>query len=85
MMPVWRRAGRVHVAVAGHAVAGLAGAAVLERRSVDIALDLPVELQHLPPPPVLEAAPIQILDRDEELPYGRVRKIHFVPPAATSW
>jgi HD-like signal output (HDOD) protein len=60
VMPVWRRAGRVHVAVA----AGQASATVL-KRSGDIALDLPVDLQHLPEPPVLEAAPIQILDRTE--------------------
>lgn len=59
VMPVWRRAGRMHVAVARQA-----GATVL-KRSADIALDLPVDLQHLPEPPVLVAAPIQILDRTE--------------------
>jgi HD-like signal output (HDOD) protein len=60
VMPAWRRAGRVQIAVAGQA-----GVTVLERRTVDISLDLPADLQHLPPPPVLEAAPIQILDRTE--------------------
>jgi HD-like signal output (HDOD) protein len=59
VMPVWRRAGRLHVAVARQA-----GATVL-KRSAGIALDLPVDLQHLPEPPVLVAAPIQILDRTE--------------------
>ena len=58
-MPVWRRAGRLHVAVARQA------SAPVMKRSGDIALDLPVELQHLPEPPVLAAAPIQILDRTE--------------------
>lgn len=62
VLPVWRRAGRVHVAVAGQAGAT---ATVLKRSAAEISLDLPVELQHLPEPPVLEAAPIQILDRTE--------------------
>jgi len=34
-------------------------------RTVEIALELPVELQDLPEPPVLQAAPIQLLDRSE--------------------
>src|SRR5271163_4294048 len=57
--PVFRWAGGFDVAVATPAgVAGLAGPG-------QITLQLPVELQHLPEPPVLEAAPIQILDRIE--------------------
>jgi HD-like signal output (HDOD) protein len=34
-------------------------------RSVEIVVVKPAELQHLPEPPVLEAAPVQILDRAE--------------------
>lgn len=55
--PVLRRTGRIDVAAAGP--------------PVKITLELPVELQHLPEPAVLEAAPvlqaaaIQILDRVE--------------------
>ena len=57
--PVFRWAGGFDVAVATPAgVAGLAGPG-------QITLQLPDELQHLPEPPVLEAAPIQLLDRTE--------------------
>ena len=49
--PVLRRAARFDVAVTG-----MPG---------PITLELPVELQHLPEPPVLPAAPIQLLDRTE--------------------
>jgi len=57
--PVFRWAGGFDVAVATPAgVAGLAGPG-------QITLQLPVELQHLPEPPVLEAAPVQLLDRPE--------------------
>jgi len=58
--PVFRWAGGFDVAVATPAgvVAGLAGPG-------QITLELPIELQHLPDPPVLEAAPIQLLDRAE--------------------
>jgi HD-like signal output (HDOD) protein len=58
--PVLRRAGRdVAVVTAG----GVARIAV--GGPGQITLELPVELQHLPEPPVLEAAPIQLLDRTE--------------------
>jgi HD-like signal output (HDOD) protein len=52
LAPVVRRTGRLN-------------AAGTARRSGAIALELPVELQHLPEPPVLAAAPIQLLDRNE--------------------
>src|SRR5580704_2951286 len=59
--PVFRWAGGFDVAVATPAgVAGLAGPGPGQ-----ITLELPEELQHLPDPPVLEAAPIQLLDRTE--------------------
>jgi HD-like signal output (HDOD) protein len=51
VMPVLRRSGRVAVAVTG--------------RPGPIAFELPVELQHLPEPPVLPAAAIQLLDHTE--------------------
>ncbi|MEA3182807.1 MAG: hypothetical protein QOI59_6330 [Gammaproteobacteria bacterium] len=51
VVPAFRRPARVNVAAAG--------------RQTKIALELPVELQHLPEPPVLTASPIQILDRAE--------------------
>jgi HD-like signal output (HDOD) protein len=51
VVPVLRRTGRVNVAVTG-----------MPR---EITLELPVELQHLPEPPVLPASPIQILDPTE--------------------
>src|ERR1700733_7282674 len=58
--PILRRAGRdVAVVTAG----GVARIAV--GGPGQITLELPVELQHLPEPPVLEAAPIQLLDRTE--------------------
>jgi HD-like signal output (HDOD) protein len=59
--PMLRRAGRfVDVAVVT-----TGGAARVAAGHGEITLDLPVELQHLPAPPVLEAAPIQLLDRTE--------------------
>ena len=59
--PVLRRAGRfVDVAVVT-----TSGAARVAAGPGEITLELPVELQHLPAPPVLEAAPIQLLDRTE--------------------
>ena len=51
VMPALRRSGRVAVAGTG--------------RSGPIALELPVELQYLPEPPVLPAAAIQLLDATE--------------------
>ena len=61
--PVFRWAGRFDVAV----VTGGGGARVagLGVGAGEITLELPVELQHLPEPPVLEAAPVQLLDRTE--------------------
>ena len=50
-MPVLRRSGRLAVAGTG--------------RPSAITLELPVELQHLPEPPVLPAAAIQLLDTTE--------------------
>ena len=52
VMPALRRTGRLNAAVAG-------------RQQREIALELPVELQHLPEPPTLAVSPIQILDRTE--------------------
>jgi HD-like signal output (HDOD) protein len=51
MRPALRRAFGFGVAVAG--------------RPVEIVLELPTDLQHLAEPPVLPAAPVQILDRTE--------------------
>jgi HD-like signal output (HDOD) protein len=39
--------------------------ATLVARQAEVALQLPLELQHLPDPPVLGASPIQIIDRTE--------------------
>jgi HD-like signal output (HDOD) protein len=52
VMPALRRTGRLNAAAAG-------------RQQREIALELPVELQHLPEPPTLVASPIQIIDRTE--------------------
>jgi HD-like signal output (HDOD) protein len=53
VMPALRRAGRLNAAAAGR------------QQQREIALELPVELQHLPEPPTLVASAIQILDRTE--------------------
>jgi HD-like signal output (HDOD) protein len=42
---------------------GVAGTAVARPVEVETALELPADLQHLPEPPVLPAAAVQILDR----------------------
>jgi HD-like signal output (HDOD) protein len=61
----------VAVAACGIAVtpalrrAGRADGAVTGRPGGELVLELPVELRHLPEPPVLPAASIQILDRNE--------------------
>jgi HD-like signal output (HDOD) protein len=47
-------------------------------RSGEIALQLPVELQHLPEPPVLPVSPIQIIDRAEI--YRRLRQLSLGVP-----
>jgi HD-like signal output (HDOD) protein len=52
VMPALRRTGRLNAVAAG-------------RQQREIALELPVELQHLPEPPILVASPIQILDHTE--------------------
>src|SRR5579859_5364268 len=44
---------------------GSAGVVAPGRRSEEVALQLPVELQHLPEPPVLAAASVQILEPAE--------------------
>ncbi len=59
--PVFRWAGRIDVAV----MTGGAAARVAVAGPGQITLELPVELQNLPDLPVLEAAPIQLLDRTE--------------------
>ncbi len=51
VMPALRRTGRLNATVAV--------------RQGEIALELPVELQHLPEPPTLAPSAIQILDRTE--------------------
>jgi HD-like signal output (HDOD) protein len=58
--PILRRAGRDVAVVTAGGVARIALGGPGQ-----ITLELPVELQHLPAPPVLEAAPIQLLDRTE--------------------
>jgi len=58
--PILRRAGRDVAVVTAGGVARIALSGPGQ-----ITLELPVELQHLPDPPVLEAAPIQLLDRTE--------------------
>jgi HDOD domain len=58
--PILRRAGRDVAVVTAGGVARIALGGPGQ-----ITLELPVELQHLPDPPVLEAAPIQLLDRTE--------------------
>jgi HD-like signal output (HDOD) protein len=50
------------------------GAAASGRPSA-VVLELPVELRHLPEPPVLEAAPVQILDRAEI--FKRLRELEL--------
>jgi HD-like signal output (HDOD) protein len=45
---------------------------------VAVVLELPVELQHLPEPPVLEAAPVQILDRAQALKRLRELELNVV-------
>jgi hypothetical protein len=61
VIPVMRRAGRMDVGVTN--VPGR------------IALELPIELQHLPEPPVLPAAPIQLLDSAETI--RRLRQLQL--------
>jgi HD-like signal output (HDOD) protein len=53
------------------------GATVTGQRSA-VVLELPLELQHLPPPPVLEAAPVQILDRSEVFRRLRALELNVV-------
>ena len=59
-VPAFRRPARANVVAPTPAPVMVRQAEVAE-----VALELPAELQHLPAPPVLEAAPIQILDRTE--------------------
>ena len=67
--PVLRWAGGFDVAVATSGgsgqISGQIPSQMSRQTSGAITLELPVELQHLPEPPVLEAAPIQLLDRTE--------------------
>src|SRR5689334_16007451 len=42
---------------------------------IDITLELPADLKHLPEPPVLEAAPVQILDHSEV--FRRLRELEL--------
>jgi HD-like signal output (HDOD) protein len=44
-------------------------------RPVEVVLELPADLQHLPEPPVLPAAPVQILDRTEI--FRRLRELEL--------
>jgi HD-like signal output (HDOD) protein len=62
-VPAFRRPARVNVAARAPAAEPVAITEMA--RQGEMALELPAELQHLPEPPVLEAAPIQILDRTE--------------------
>ncbi len=48
------------------------------RRPVEVVLELPAELQHLPEPPVLPAAPVQILERAEII--RRLRQLELNVP-----
>jgi HD-like signal output (HDOD) protein len=48
------------------------------RRPVEVVLELPAELQHLPEPPVLPAAPVQILERPEI--FRRLRQLELGVP-----
>lgn len=62
-VPVFRRGGRLAGSVAGGG--SVVTGSIIARSPVEVALELPLELQGLPEPPVLQAAPIQILDRTE--------------------
>src|SRR3569833_835181 len=63
-VPVLRRPTRAS-ANASTAPAAAGTAELTMARQAEAALELPAELQHLPEPPVLEAATVQILDRTE--------------------
>lgn len=52
--------------------------ALVSGQPAAVVLELPVELQHLPEPPVLEAAPVQILDRAEILKRLRELELNVV-------
>jgi HD-like signal output (HDOD) protein len=47
----------------------------VERRPAAVVLELPVELQHLPDPPVLTAAPVEILERS--VIFRRLRELEL--------
>src|SRR5581483_9840407 len=67
--PARRKPAGASAAAAAHA-GDTAGA-----QQVDIALELPADLQHLPEPPVLSAAPVQILDSAEI--FRRLRELEL--------
>jgi hypothetical protein len=67
--PARRKPAGASAAAAAHA-GDTAGA-----QQVDIALELPADLQHLPEPPVLSAAPVQILDSTEI--FRRLRELEL--------
>ena len=63
-VPVLRKPARASASVRVSAPANAAAAQTMARQA-EAVLELPAELQDLPEPPVLEAAPIQILDRTQ--------------------
>ena len=76
MRPLLRRAFRTPVATAGAAPA--ATPAEAPEDGAEIAQELPAELQHLPEPPVLSEATVEILDRAAVL--RRLRELELGVP-----
>ena len=75
MRPLLRRTFRTTVATAGPAAAA---PAETSEASGEIAQELPAELQHLPEPPVLSEATVEILDRAAVL--RRLRELELGVP-----